>query len=84
MKWILTLSLLASFSALAGHTKANGQPKEDKLQAAKAKYDKMFDTGIATLQKAKACVASAKDKEALKVCKSTLRDQMKSAYQAAK
>lgn len=87
MKLVFALTLcLGTLTAIAQEKKGAGNFEERK-----AKLSAHLDERIASLQKAKSCVSSAKDNEALKACREEMheagkemRHQMKEKMQKHK
>lgn len=80
MKLVLALILcLGTLTAIAEEKKGAGNFEERK-----AKLSAHLDERIAALQKAKSCLSSAKDDEALKACKEEMREARKEMHHQMK
>ena len=80
MKWILMLALSMSLNAFAQQNVSSekSKMKQKTFEERKSKMLAHLEKRINALNESKACVQNAKDQQALKGCRKTIKEKRKS------
>ena len=68
IRYCIIFLLLATVSSARAETQKDQEQKQERFNQHKQEMKTRLDTRISTLQKAKTCVESAQDHEALRTC----------------